>query len=72
MDKIVNRFNDLKKQVKVSDETVALILVAEKLDVIANKATVLDPDQLKDLKDKMDEIATSLHGVGQMVEKSQQ
>lgn len=72
MDKIVNRFNDLKKQVKVSDETVALILVAEKLDVIANKATVLDPDQLKDLKDKMDEIATSLHGVGQMVDKSQQ
>ena len=72
MDKIVNRFNDLKKQVNVSDETVALILVAEKLDVIANKATVLDPDQLKDLKDKMDEIATSLHGVGQMVEKSQQ
>ena len=72
MDKIVNRFNDLKKQVKVSDETVALILVAEKLDVIANKASILDPEQFVELKKKMQEIALSLHGVGKMVDKSQQ
>ena len=56
----------------LSDETVALLMVAKKLDVIANKASILDPDQLVLLTKKMDEIATSLHGVGEMVEKSQQ
>ena len=41
MDKIVNRFNDLKKQVKVSDETVALLVVAEKLQLLVEKVTAL-------------------------------
>lgn len=68
MGKIANEFN-IKREAHpdLSDETVALLLVAEKLDVIANKASVLDPDQLTQLKDKMDEIATTVHGVGQMV-----
>lgn len=68
MGKIVNEFN-IKREAHpdLSDETVALLLVAEKLDVIANKASVLDPDQLTQLKDKMDEIATAVYGVGQMV-----
>lgn len=73
MEKIVNDFN-IKREAHpdLSDETVALLLVAEKLDVIANKASILDPDQLVLLTKKMDEIATSLHGVGEMVDKSQQ
>lgn len=73
MGKIVNDFN-IKREAHpdLSDETVALLLVAEKLDVIANKATVWDPEQFVELKEKMDGIATALHGVGQMVEKSQQ
>lgn len=68
MGKIANEFN-IKREAypDLSDETVALLLVAEKLDVIANKASILDPDQLTVLKDKMDEIATTVHGVGQMV-----
>ena len=73
MEKIVNDFN-IKREAHpdLSDETVALLLVAEKLDVIANKASILDPDQLMLLTKKMNEIATSLHGVGEMVDKSQQ
>ena len=68
MGKIANEFN-IKREAHpdLSDETVALLLVAEKLDVIANKASILDPDQLKALKDKMGEIATAVYGVGQMV-----
>lgn len=73
MEKIVKEYNVMREDLKdLSDETAALLLVAKKLDVIANKASILDPDQLKDLKDKMDEITTTVHGVGQMVEKSQQ
>lgn len=73
MGKIVNDFN-IKREAHpdLSAETVALLLVAEKLDVIANKATVWDPEQFVELKEKMDGIATALHGVGQMVEKSAQ
>ena len=73
MGKITNEFN-IKREAHtdLSDETVALLLVAEKLDIIANKASILDPDQLVLLTKKMDEIATSLHGVGKMVDKSQQ
>lgn len=73
MGKIVNEFN-IKREAHpdLSDETVALILVAEKLDVIANKASILDPEQFVELKKKMQEIALSLHGVGKMVDKSQQ
>lgn len=69
MGKIANEFN-IKREAHpdLSDETVALLLVAEKLDVIANKAIILDPDQLTGLKDKMGEIVTTVHGVGQMVE----
>ena len=73
MGKIANEFN-IKREAHpdLSDETVALLLVAEKLDVIANKATVWDPEQFAELKEKMQEIAISLHGVGEMVDKSQQ
>ena len=73
MGKIANEFN-IKREAHpdLSDETVALLLVAEKLDVIANKASILDPDQLTQLKDKMDEIATTVHGVGKMVENLHQ
>lgn len=73
MGKIANEFN-MKREAHpdLSDETVALLLVAEKLDVIANKASVLDPDQLTQLKDKMGEIATTVHGVGKMVENLRQ
>ena len=71
MGKIVNDFN-IKREAHpdLSDETVALLLVAEKLDVIANKATVWDPKQFAELKEKMDGIATALHGVGEMVRES--
>lgn len=73
MEKIVKEYNVMREDLKdLSDETAALLLVAKKLDVIANKASILDPDQLKDLKDKMDGIATAVHGVGEMVDKSQQ
>lgn len=73
MEKIVKEYNVMREDLKgLSDETVALLMVAKKLDVIANKASILDPDQLVLLTKKMDEIATSLHGVGEMVDKSQQ
>lgn len=73
MGKIAKEFN-IKREAHpdLSDETVALLLVAEKLDVIANKASVLDPDQMAQLKDKMEKIATTVHGVGQMVENLHQ
>ena len=71
MEKIVNDFN-IKREAHpdLSDETVALLLVAEKLDVIANKASILDPEQLVILTKKMDGIATALHGMGEMVRES--
>ena len=73
MEKIVNEYNVMREDLKdLSDETAALLLVAKKLDVIANKASILDTKQFAELKEKMKEIALSLHGVGQMVEKSQQ
>lgn len=73
MEKIVKEYNVMREDLKgLSDETAALLLVAKKLDVIANKASILDPEQFVELKKKMQEIALSLHGVGQMVEKSQQ
>lgn len=73
MKQVVKDFNAMREDLKgLSDETVALLMVAKKLDVIANKASILDPDQLVLLTKKMDEIATSLHGVGEMVDKSQQ
>lgn len=73
MEKIVKEYNVMREDLKgLSDETAALLLVAKKLDVIANKASILDPEQLVILTEKMDGIATALHGVGEMVEKSQQ
>lgn len=73
MEKIVKEYNVMREDLKgLSDEAAALLLVAKKLDVIANKASILDPEQFVELKKKMQEIALSLHGVGQMVEKSQQ
>lgn len=73
MEKIVKEYNVMREDLKdLSDETAALLLVAKKLDVIANKATVWDPEQFVELKEKMQEIALSLHGVGEMVDKSQQ
>lgn len=73
MEKIVKEYNVMREDLKdLSDETAALLLVAKKLDVIANKASILDPEQFVELKKKMQEIALSLHGVGQMVENSQQ
>lgn len=73
MGKIANEFNIMREaHPDLSDETVALLLVADKLDVIANKASILDPDQLTQLKDKMNEIATTVHGVGKMVENLRQ
>ena len=73
MEKIVKEYNVMREDLKgLSDETAALLLVAKKLDVIANKASILDSEQFVELKKKMQEIALSLHGVGQMVENSQQ
>lgn len=73
MEKIVKEYNVMREDLKgLSDETAALLLVAKKLDVIANKASILDTKQFTELKEKMQEIAISLHGVGEMVEKSQQ
>lgn len=73
MEKIVKEYNVMREDLKrLSDETVALLLVAKKLDVIANKASILDPEQLEELTDKMNEISLSLHGVGQMVENLRQ
>ena len=73
MEKVIKDFNVMREDLKgLSDETVALLLVAKKLDVIANKPSILDPDQLTLLTGRMEEIAISLHGVGEMVEKSQQ
>ena len=69
MDKIVNRFNDLKKQVKVSDETVALLVVAEKLQLLVEKVTVLDGEQVGILKKGLDGIAESVQGVGGVIDK---
>ena len=69
MDKIVNRFNDLKKQVKVSDETVALLVVAEKLQLLVEKVTALDGEQVGILKKGLDGIAKSVHGVGGVIGK---
>lgn len=73
MEKIVKEYNVMREDLKrLSDETVALLLVAKKLDVIANKASILDPEQLEKLTDKMNEISLSLRGVGQMVENLRQ
>lgn len=69
MDKIVNRFNDLKKQVKVSDETVALLVVAEKLQLLVEKVTALDGEQVGILKKGLDGIAESVQGVGGVIDK---
>lgn len=73
MEKIMSKFNTRREDYPgLSDETVALLMIAERLDVIANKASVLDPKQLDILKEKMDEITGSVHGVGEMVRNSQQ
>lgn len=71
MEKIVKEYKVMREDLKdLSDETAALLLVAKKLDVIANKASILDPEQLVILTEKMDGIATALHGVGEMVRES--
>lgn len=71
MEKIVKEYKVMREDLKdLSDETAALLLVAKKLDVIASKASILDPEQLVILTEKMDGIATALHGVGEMVRES--
>lgn len=70
MDKILNQFNIAREELTgLSDETIALLLVAKKLDVIAGKASVLDGEQMGMLKDKLVDITGAVFGVGQMVEK---
>ena len=74
---MVRRYKELKIQMGgFSDETVALVLVAEELSkltkAVNEKVMPLDGEQVAILRDGMEEIVTAVHGVGQMVEKSQQ
>lgn len=74
---MIKRYKELKIQMGgVSDETVALVLVAEELSkltkAVNEKVMSLDGEQVAILRDGMKKIATTVHGVGQMVEKSQQ
>lgn len=58
----------------VSDTAVALVLladeVAELTKVVKNKIVAFDGEQVGLIRKSFKEIATSLHGVGQMVENS--
>ena len=74
---MIRRYKELKIQMGgVSDETAALVLVAEELSkltkAVNEKVMLLDGEQLKALRDGMKEIATTVHGVGQMVENLHQ
>lgn len=71
------KYRDLKRQMEnVSDTAVALVLladeVAELTKVVKNKIVAFDGEQVGLIRESFKEIAISLHGVGQMVENSQQ
>lgn len=74
---MIRRYKELKIQMGgVSDETAALVLVAEELSkltkAVNEKVVLLDGVQLATLRDGMEKIATTVHGVGQMVENLHQ
>lgn len=70
MGKIIDEFSRLRAEYpKLSDETVALLLIAEKLTYIKDSAVVLDSQQFQEIKEQIGKIGIAVHGVGQMVEK---
>lgn len=67
---IVKRFDGMKKELpNLSDETLALLVIAELLNDIKNNAVVWEPKQFCKLMEKMDNLSIAVHGEGQMIEK---
>lgn len=73
----VKKYRELKRQMEgASDTAVAMVLLADEVakltEAVRNKVTIFDGEQVGMIRESFSEIATTLHGVGQMVEKSQQ
>lgn len=71
------KYRELKRQMEnVSDTAVALVLLADEVakltKVVNEKIVAFDGAQVGMIREGFNQIATSLHGVGEMVEKSQQ
>lgn len=70
--KIAEHYKDLKKELGgASDTVVALVMIAEQLQIMNGRAVAvcLDGEQMGDVKERLEGIAGAVFGVGQMVEK---
>ena len=67
---IAKHYKDLKKELSgASDTVVALVMIAEQLQIMNGRAVAvcLDGEQMGDVKKRLEGIAGALAGVGQMV-----
>lgn len=66
--KIAQHYKDLKKELGgASDTAVALVMIAEQLQIMNGRAVCLDGEQMGIVKKGLEGIAGALAGVGQMV-----
>jgi len=68
--KIAQHYKDLKKELGgASDTVVALVMIAEQLQIMNGRAVCLDGEQMGYIRKGLEGIAGAVFGVGQMVEK---
>ena len=66
--KIAQHYKDLKKELGgASDTSVALVMIAEQLQIMNGRVVCLDGEQMGAIKQGLEGIANALAGVGQMV-----